>query len=200
MTPFSELLKDNASVTSFPQLRLAPVGPAVEATPWTPLVFQTVDHQPLLPQGQPLPSPMQPLLPPVVSPSSGQPMVAPSMKPVLPTVNSTSAAVCIWNTTSPSASTTCAGGDPQDVFTDGSQVFKSVPSTTGQPLFTDGKQLYASVCVMLGAPPSGDVGGPSLSEPSPEPSSMMDCCGSLEEPSGANLISYMASSDEDDWD
>jgi len=184
----------------FPQLRLAPVGPAVEATPWTPLVFQTVDHQPLLPQGQPLPSPMQPLLPPVVSPSSGQPMVAPSMKPVLPNVNPTGPAVCIWNTTSPSAATACVDGTQQDVFTDGSQVFQPVPSTNGQPLFTDGKQLYASVCVMYTAPPSSEGEVPPLPEPSPEPGSMMDCCETVDEHSVANLISYMATSDEDGWD
>jgi len=29
---------------------------------------------------------------------------------------------------------------------------------------------------------------------------MMDCCGNFDENSGANLISYMATSDEDDWD
>eukprot|EP00419_Tripos_fusus_P011838 CAMPEP_0172664052 /NCGR_PEP_ID=MMETSP1074-20121228/6335_1 /TAXON_ID=2916 /ORGANISM="Ceratium fusus, Strain PA161109" /LENGTH=440 /DNA_ID=CAMNT_0013480135 /DNA_START=139 /DNA_END=1461 /DNA_ORIENTATION=- len=129
-----------------------------------------------------------------------QPHLAPigQMQPVLPTVNSIGPAVCIWNTTSSSATESHEHGNPQDVFTNGSQVFKSVPSTTGQPLFTDGKQLYASVCVMLGAPPSSDAGGDPLPRPAPEPSSMMDNSGSIEEHSVATLISYMASSDEED--
>jgi hypothetical protein len=127
-------------------------------------------------------------------------MVAPVLKPALPMINPTGPAVCIWNSTSPSAETAGAGGNPQDVFTDGSQVFQPVPSTTGQPLFTDGKQLYASVCVVLGAPPSSEVGEPPLPKPSPESSSKTDCCGTVDDHSVATLISYIASSDEDDWD
>lgn len=188
MTPFSELLKDNASVTSFPQLRLAPFGPAGAALPPGKLVSQTVG-QPLLPPVQPMPSPTKPLLPPsgvqlVVPPLPGQP---------------NGPAVCIWNTTSPSSATTRVDGNPQDIFTNGSQVFQPVPSTSGQPLFTDGKQLYASVCVMLGAPPSGEVRG-SFPEPSPEPSTIMESCGAIDEHSGTNLTSCVVTSDEEDWD
>jgi len=137
---------------------------------------------------------------PAVLPMPGQPMAAPPTQPLSPTGNSISPAVCIWNTTSSSAAKTRADGNPQDVFTDGSQVFQRVPSTNGQPLFTDGKQLYASVCVMLGATPSSKAGGAPLPEPSPEPSSMLDNCGTVDEYSVANLISYMATSDEEDWD
>jgi hypothetical protein len=194
MRPFSELLPDDASMTPFPQLRLAPLDPADATDPRAPLVLQPIS-QPLLPPGQRLPSPMQPLLPPsgaqpVMPPAPGQPMLAPAMKPMLPNVNPTGPAVCIWNSTSPSAAAAGAGGNPKDVFTDGSQVFQPVPSTTGQPLFTDGTQLFASVCVMFAAPPSSEVVGPPLAEPSPEPGCMMDGCETVDE----------HSSDADDWD
>jgi len=204
MTPFSELLIGDASVTPFPKLRRVPAGPAGAASPRAPLVVQEVG-QPLLPPLQPLPSSMQPLPPPlgaqpVVPPMPGQPMPAPSMTPALPNVNPTSPAVCIWNSTSPSVATTCVGGNSQNVFTDGSQVYQPVPSITGQPLFTDGKQLYASVCVMFAAPPSSEVKESPLPEPSSDSSSIMDCCGNVDEHAGGNLLNYMATSDEDEWD
>jgi len=70
-------------------------------------------------------------------------------------------AVCIWSTTSPLGGVdgqSSTGGDdiPKEVFTNGQQVFKPVPSADGQTLFTDGARLYASVCVVMG-PTSKDV-------------------------------------------
>mmetsp|Transcript_133878 Transcript_133878/g.267156 ORF Transcript_133878/g.267156 Transcript_133878/m.267156 type:complete len:519 (-) Transcript_133878:226-1782(-) len=65
-------------------------------------------------------------------------------------------AVCSWNAGSCPASE--ASGDSSggvgaaEIFTNGRQVFRPVPSATGQQLFTDGKQLYASVCVVVGPP------------------------------------------------
>jgi hypothetical protein len=204
MTPFSELLKGDASLTPFAQLRRAPVGAAGTASPQAPLGLQRVG-QPLQSAMQPMAPLMQPLQPPrgaqpVVLPMAGQPMGAPPAQPVLPTVNPIGPAVCIWNTTNSSAAKSRADGNPQDIFTDGSQVFQSVPSTSGQPLFTDGNQLYASVCVMLGALPSNEAGRAPFPEASPEPSSTMDNCGTIEEHSVANLISFMDTSDEEDWD
>jgi len=88
-------------------------------------------------------------------------------------------AVCIWNAGSSilnagSSTASDAGGDSSgEIFTDGQQVFQSVPSPTGQPLFTDGKQLYASVCVVVGpsdeaVDPTSDAAmcGPGAANPS----------------------------------
>lgn len=70
-------------------------------------------------------------------------------------------AVFLWSTTSPAGGVdgpSSADSDdvPKEVFTNGQQVFKPVPSADGQTLFTDGAQVYASVCVLMG-PPSTDV-------------------------------------------
>merc|ERR1719362_1838707 len=69
-------------------------------------------------------------------------------------------AVCIWSTSASGGvdgpSSTDGDDIPKEVFTNGQQVFKQVPSADGQTLFTDGARLYASVCVVMG-PPSTDV-------------------------------------------
>jgi len=150
MTPFSELLKGDASVNSLPRLQLAPFGPAGTESSQAELVLQT-DGQPRLPPMSPMPY-----------------STARSIQPALPTVNSTRPAVCIWKTTSPPAAMTRIGGNQQDVFTDGSQVFQPVPSTNGQKLFTDGKELYASAFVMFGTPVPSQARRPPSPEPEPE--------------------------------
>jgi len=81
-----------------------------------------------------------------------------------PSVGSpTGSAVCIWKADSHAASEVVGGPSEgnegnaaAEIFTDGEQVFWSVPSATGQALFTDGKQIYASVCVGVGPPCGAD--------------------------------------------
>mmetsp|Transcript_100210 Transcript_100210/g.311707 ORF Transcript_100210/g.311707 Transcript_100210/m.311707 type:complete len:510 (-) Transcript_100210:129-1658(-) len=64
------------------------------------------------------------------------------------------AAVCIWKDAGGGTEPGAVLGD--DVFTDGLQVYKSVPSSNGQPLYTDGCQLYAPVCVVVAAEPCAE--------------------------------------------
>jgi len=120
---------------------------------------------------------------------------------IAPSVGSpTGSAVCIWKADSHAVSEAVGDQseekDATEIFTDGEQVFWSVPSATGQPLFTDGKQIYASVCVGVGPPCEKD-----------DPTVPTACSGAKCRHGATNLastpcatVSFMADLSDDDED
>jgi len=101
-------------------------------------------------------------------------------------------AVWLWSTANPSGGVdgqiSTDGDDiPKEVFTNGQQVFKPVPSADGQTLFTDGARLYASVCVVMG-PPSTDVAKSDGNLPLHQP-------GQLE-----SQLKWSYEASDDEWD